>query len=131
MVDTGCIHVAQETVGGVLVGCDDAFAMTGPIGADVCQRLVQTTDHTDAEIVREPFAAEVAVVELYLSLHGGEEFGQTWLEVAMHQQTIQCVAHTDTAALGIVYDALCHLHVGILVHIAVYHSGTGLDDGNL
>ena len=49
----------------------------------------------------------------------------------MHQQTVQCVAHTDTAALGIVYDALCHLHVGILVHIAVYHSGTGLDDGYL
>ena len=131
VVDTGGIHLEEETVGSMNVLGNDTLAMAGTVGTDMRQGLVQSADDAYAQIVREPLAAVFAIVELHLSLHGGKQFRQARFHVLVHQQTVQGVANTDTAALGIMDNALCLVHVGILVHIAVHHSGTGLDDGHL
>ena len=46
----------------------------------------------------------------------------------MNQKTVERVAHRDATALGVLHDTGGLLQVGILVHIAVHHSGTRLND---
>ena len=48
----------------------------------------------------------------------------------MNQQTIQRIADTHAACLGIVDDGAPHLQIAVLIEIGVYHTGACLDDGD-
>ena len=61
-------------------------------------------------------------------LDEGQYLIQFGLECTMNQQAIQCVAYADTPALGILYNACCHLQVSILIYITVNDACTCLDD---
>ena len=71
-------------------------------------------------------------MDLHLSL--GEVFAEPW-QVAqarsVDDERVERVADAASAALGVGYDALAHLHVAILVEVAMHHARSRLYDRHL
>ena len=150
-VDAGGIDLELELADAGGVFADDAFAVARAEAGDVLQGFVEGGHGADAHLIVEKLGAEVAfgggtekiigviVLELLVGQGVGIEgdvallelptqAGQVCQTALMDDETVERIAHTHPAGLGIVDDACPFLYIAKFIEIGVADARSGLDD---